>query len=756
MQTPAFISKSFLAITLTVLASQSVGSAAPLAAPNQPAEDVLLLRNQTTRGLLFFLDDSEAAYHAFGAMTMALSLALEQQAGPLIATGSLVHHTLKHINFDAKAWVIKQIDHSKHMDRNLLLLIPKKWFSQQGINYQPTAGVPEKAITPLEYQVGLKLDHMTDVSFPAATKTKFKPLTKRAWPLTKQSHHLDKPSSHYFPPLLYDKQHKRSKIFVLKSEYLTNKQTELEPQWAIYIVGHGLIDHSIVDLSLAEFKEVLTFLDRKISTGIFIYDSCYSAGVNTERIFNTQGFEEDYSFPLVTCALTDSVVWVDESPRFDRFMQLANLKKQPETPATHATLRLDYKQLVKSVVPIRAEFVNNQPHIKFPLVPGFWPVEKTSLIAISKTIAAVHDQQNPLVIRELMTKQGITKPNAILLCSTEMPFELVLSDTNCPIISVIPGATTHQIRKISSNTATFDHIFKNFMRVPNVGYDPRKVFYIREITAKADNCVPGTIKNVVIDLGGRQNRVAYTYQGEYYEITYELINLQPYQYSFNKCQHNIYAPYQELIGCYIFEVFTQALDALCRDGFKRTEQIASLLKKLPNRAVYATDQLQTEHSSRWLLQALAEQFTSNHPAQIKVFMVDRAVTANGAEQLTNLVVDAANRRIYFTAADGQQQQAYLNGKRQLEITSANAYHPYYQQLHQRFLTEGVINKVALNESGGSNAANHQHWNQDFIQRLKEIFKNRPHLCALGSASAQLYRQQANAKNSPILYALLTA
>src|SRR3990167_485288 len=199
MQTPAFISKSLLAITLTVLASQSVGSAALLAAPNQPAEDVLLLRNQTTRGLLFFLDDSEAAYHAFGAMTMALSLALEQQAGALIATGSLVHHTLKHINFDAKAWVIKQIDHSKHMDRNLLLLIPKKWFSQQGINYQPTTGVPEKAITPLEYQVGLKLDHMTDVSFTAATKTKFKPLTKRAWPLTKQSHHLDKPSSHYFP-----------------------------------------------------------------------------------------------------------------------------------------------------------------------------------------------------------------------------------------------------------------------------------------------------------------------------------------------------------------------------------------------------------------------------------------------------------------------------------------------------------------------------------------------------------------------------
>lgn len=756
MKHSVFTPRLLLLLSLGVLLGQDSCKAASLDAQNKPAEDVLLLRNQTTRGLLFFLDDSEAARQARGAMTVTLSLALTQQAGPMIATGSLVHHVLKYVQFDPTAWVIKQIDHSKYMDRNLLLLIPKKWFAEQGINYQTTAKVAEQVITPLEYQVGLKLDHMTDVTFNAAAKAPLKQLVNRPWPLTKQRWHLDKSSKHYFPPLLYDQKRKNSKIFVLKSEYLVSKQADLEPQWVIYIVGHGLIDHSIVDLSLAEFKEVLAFLDRKISTGIFIYDSCYSAGVNTERIFHGKGVEDDYSFALVTCALTDSVVWVDGSPRFDRFMQFANLKKQGLDSNSRMTVRLDYKKLVRTVVPARAEFVNNQPHIKFPLVPGFWPVEKTSLVTISKTTAATHSPQQPLNVRELMAKQGVAKPNALLLCATEMPFEIELSNTDCPIISVIPGAATHQIRKLSSKTATFTQIFKRFMRVPNVGYDPRKVFYVREISALADNCTSGTIKNVVIDLN-EDPKVAYTYQGEYYEIYFQHSprDLQVYQRDFRQCQYNIYAPYQDLIGCYIFEVFTQALNALCRDTLKHTSQVSNLMAQLPNRSVYVTEQLCTEHSSNWLLQALAEQLSKTAKPPVKVLMAERVLTAGGAEQLTNLVADAANRVIYFTAADGQCCKAVLNGKQRLEITNTNAYHDHYQQLQQRFMTEGVINKVVANETGVSNAANHQHWNPDFIQQLEEIFKNKPHRCAFGLASTQLYRQQHSTKNFPVLYALLT-
>lgn len=70
----------------------------------------------------------------------------------------------------------------------------------------------------------------------------------------------------------------------------------------IIVAGKGLI----VGFSLAQFKNVLQFLNNNINTKFFYYRTCYGGGINLNLAYLTKGITDVYNYTIVSGALTDA------------------------------------------------------------------------------------------------------------------------------------------------------------------------------------------------------------------------------------------------------------------------------------------------------------------------------------------------------------------------------------------------------------------------------------------------------------------
>lgn len=231
-----------------------------------------------TRGLLIFLDDSEK--DKVGPISYALLAALESEAGPIIASAWLLNNVrpteapktqkaqklldtynrilskelskrtdeeekevrkilLSAISFNdeaAKKWVIKEINAS------LYLLLPKKYLKSMNVSPE-NADIASKMLTPHELILGLKVNHMKTVNISDIQQPSSQPTY-----------------ASYFIEALPD-------IFVTNSEYSDKAAI---PNWAIYLDGHGMIHNTVVQLSISQFKDFLTFLEKKLTQKFYI------------------------------------------------------------------------------------------------------------------------------------------------------------------------------------------------------------------------------------------------------------------------------------------------------------------------------------------------------------------------------------------------------------------------------------------------------------------------------------------------------
>lgn len=108
-----------------------------------------------------------------------------------------------------------------------------------------------------------------------------------------------------------------SKIFLTNTDFL---QTALQrapsmvpikkPVWVVYGVGHGMINDSIIGLSVAQFKDLLSFFNTKIKVDSFFYDSCFSGGTNAKHFFDDvqKAVSIPYSFTIASNSITDEAV----------------------------------------------------------------------------------------------------------------------------------------------------------------------------------------------------------------------------------------------------------------------------------------------------------------------------------------------------------------------------------------------------------------------------------------------------------------
>lgn len=524
------------------------GYAAQLRA-SQPVEN-------NTNAVLIFLDDNEK--DEISSITNSFFAAFIQKAGPIIVSASLVNNirsakkpqdksiaNLKEtaqaiadkdfnqrtseekeqikgiiastIHFDADSnnlWVIKKIN------EYLYLFLPKKYLQAKNINPEKVQIFsPDAPITLCEQALSLKVNHLETVDVTAINEPTARP----------------KFAGYFINSL--------NKIFVTTKEY-TNQMSI--PSLSVFIHGHGLVELAICYLSLDQFKLFLSFLE-KLKTRLLIYQSCYAAGYNTNLIYKDAraGAQDTYSFPIITIALTDAPTLIagglDIIFEQDRMRPRVKPDYACFVQAITQQDIIDYSHAIRCIQPILRE--PNIPHIRYPGLPWFSILDYDTVASIGSVMAK--SRTAPLDIAKFFAKQGKpSEPHALLLYARDIPFELIIN-TKMPvapqgieqnllskesetcyvptIISMIPGAVVHFIKKISSSCNTAHDILANFY-IDGLWY--RKLFIIDEITApfsarmsKAlhdETATSGTLANVLIDVAPQAYTKYFTYKGNVY------------------------------------------------------------------------------------------------------------------------------------------------------------------------------------------------------------------------------------------------
>jgi hypothetical protein len=373
------------------------------------------------RGVLIFLDDSEysSSHQSFRPVTSALLSALYQEAGPIIASGSLIDtifsaynsgiellkaHNLKNtpenlLNFykknnnytndkeiialaagiDPSKWIIKDLS-KKNYQSSLYLFIPKSYLINNGIDPISIAKSDlidnNQIVSDIELHFGLKVNHVktieniTEICNARTARSDY--IISRT---TKQAK-----EAQYFQSSFCGNNKAEGSIFCLSEEYKQSEKSIQMPQWSIFMLGHGLTDEYIVWLELYTFQGLLNFLQEKIHTRLLVVDSCYSAGENIEKLYidlNTN-IHKTYNYPIITHALTDTTVELGDSGKtlsvFEQDKQLKfdtanclNYKSFFDRVTTQD--KIDFSQAINYI--FTQKRVEDTPQIKLPGIKWF-------------------------------------------------------------------------------------------------------------------------------------------------------------------------------------------------------------------------------------------------------------------------------------------------------------------------------------------------------------------------------------------------
>ncbi|MCX5925555.1 MAG: ankyrin repeat domain-containing protein [Candidatus Dependentiae bacterium] len=424
-----------------------------------------LLKNQTNmRTLLIYNGTQEIGGGSFG-MTLNAMIALFQNAGPILITGSLLSHIFNpngnhsqvinrvqyqlYETFDARKWEIYDLE-------SMYLLIPH------------------------DSQSKATDFNLKGYGLIANNKEKKDALIIEA----------EKKYPHYKE--LYEKGNSTSASDFIKifRQLLTNNATDKytnDKKWAFILTNHGEYKKSIAGLSFSEFKNFLHFL-KTIETKLFIYISCYAAGFNASQVYGDLKYSFDidykkpaaaangstaadsanakesdiqtYPFTIITGAITDApvIVTVEKNLNYKEFINALN-----EKPNNYFAL-LSY--LFPHIKDDTQTFIQNSiPQMRPANSPAWFAItdvnpansrhKKTSLIndqviRIGKVMASTRTQ--PLIIKKYMgTDQQMYEPKAILLATETIPFDIEIDSSITqvpPFISLLPGDAQHTLKRV--------------------------------------------------------------------------------------------------------------------------------------------------------------------------------------------------------------------------------------------------------------------------------------------------------------------
>lgn len=431
-------------------------------------------KQQTTQLLTIFLDNSEAQpYKISEAVTSTLLHAIKSEAGPIITSPSLIYNFIQgpyaqknpeialafnQLFNNGAHWIIKEIV------EHLVIMIPKSYeLLKEGPPYT---------------SLGLHIERAAPVTV-AELVERYAAFSLDKWI------ELDDNTGRIFMKALTDN--------------LIFDRTNTNTEWIIYLMGHGLYEHYLANITLDDFKIILDFLAKNINIALFVYDSCYAAGLNAQKIYGelTQaGSTKEYSFPIITKAITDSptrsslISYKDGEILFKldfaSFLQQFLTDRQSDSRSYEKALVYimpDITQYRRNM-PIDDIRESNLPLIRPPHSPAWFPVsdDKKSIIRITKTMALTRNR--PLFIG---TPQREKTTYAVLLDTIFIPFDIVIMEGATPqFIVTTPGDTIIKIKKvIQKNHLTISDFLQsiglNFAIKPSNSYIGNKQIHIEEL-----------------------------------------------------------------------------------------------------------------------------------------------------------------------------------------------------------------------------------------------------------------------------------
>lgn len=384
-------------------------------------------------------------------------------------------------SFNADEWIVKKVspDH--------LLLIPKNYLETIKKKNNFAQHYKKEQFSVNELNLGLKIDHMEDVAS------------------------LEKFAQDYRHPSAYNVT--KSFVELLPSLFITRPEYQKEkavqrinatqmPQWVFYLVGHGASGIVIAGIPLDQFKEILNFFDTKITTKLFVYDSCYASGVTADIVYKDQksAIYRSYSYAIASGALTDAPTSgkTDYVPLIDikyedidiakkriRPRSLYHYDKFMQEVTTETTL--DFPKTLANLLPGAAKIedkrdIFNLPQLKLPGVPWFNIADtQNKVVSIGAVLAFSRSADQPLDIMKFFNRK--MEPEAILLYANIFPFPLIIPTKTMPsLVSMVPGDAVHKFNKVSIRTsfAAFADSFKNLAR-SNIN----KLYWISELEFEA-------------------------------------------------------------------------------------------------------------------------------------------------------------------------------------------------------------------------------------------------------------------------------
>lgn len=229
---------------------------------------------------------ADASEKGLGPITYTFLSLLYKEVAPVLVSTSLVRNVfsedyrrskdvylgrdsilLAKSRFNHGEWIVKKIN------ADLFLFIPHAYLRKKKIAIDAVKKdglLIDAGVSPIEIELGLKVNHMKTLDKQAFAKD-----MSGQYATFLVAHSSD------FLKSVFDEQLKRSQVFCMRSDYFMKNVPR--PLWAFFLDGHGNVEELISGFVLDDFKRLLNFFENYINCRLFIYNSCFSAGIKEKK-----------------------------------------------------------------------------------------------------------------------------------------------------------------------------------------------------------------------------------------------------------------------------------------------------------------------------------------------------------------------------------------------------------------------------------------------------------------------------------------
>lgn len=280
--------------------------------------------------------------------------------------------------------------------------------------------------------------------------------------------------------------------------------------WNIVISGHGggiyrekndngvvswKGEPFIVNMTVQEFKDVLTFFQSRVDTHFLHYSCCYAGGNHSSLIFG-QGGEKTYNFPIICGTLTDCISYckldIVLPSREKKYFTSADLIYDSEQQRWTMSLPTDHRwhdffkamatidfsagsiERLPNILPaITCSTIADIPNLCLPGTTDFFPLHPENVAILDDRLieaAEGEGEQSAIVF---------SGPNILLIESIVVEPTIILeSDAEYRFISIKSGDALHCFKKLKA---------KSYFDLPSAFWQAEEQFFDKKFLL--DECV---------------------------------------------------------------------------------------------------------------------------------------------------------------------------------------------------------------------------------------------------------------------------